>query len=218
MARSPLDENWSLKGFVAAGTVQIALLLAAASAFGIAGERRQNASALISVPLRSIVPSAEPIVRKAAIRIPPPQSERATPGAFPVAARPSIVVADTAPGKTAEPAPTIAANLVPHGLPGTSIRGDIEPSKDVLAAYVADLRHAIMMRKPGGLSGKGEVRVRFSLDRAGRLLEATLAASSGQIVLDRNALRMIRRAAPFTPPPDALSDDQLRFEIGINFH
>ena len=45
-------------------------------------------------------------------------------------------------------------------------------------------------------------RITFSVGRAGNLLSASLAASSGHAGLDAAALAKVRRAAPFPPVPD----------------
>lgn len=51
---------------------------------------------------------------------------------------------------------------------------------------------------------EGTALLRFSIDREGRLLERALVTSSGHAVLDRAALELLARAAPYPAlPPDA---------------
>ncbi len=71
------------------------------------------------------------------------------------------------------------------------------------AAYVRMLWSRINARKPAGQDLVGKALVTFVLDGQGRLTAASIAQSSGQILLDKLALRALRDAAPFPPPPDA---------------
>jgi TonB family protein len=54
------------------------------------------------------------------------------------------------------------------------------------------------------LSLKAQVQMR--LGRAGEVLEATLASSSGNGLFDAMVLAAIKKAAPFSPPPEHLRD------------
>jgi protein TonB len=47
----------------------------------------------------------------------------------------------------------------------------------------------------------GKVLVRFVLNRAGDVIDSTVTKSSGNAILDREALDMLRRASPFPPFP-----------------
>lgn len=47
----------------------------------------------------------------------------------------------------------------------------------------------------------------FRIDRSGRLLDATVAHSTGLPVLDLAALSIVRRASPFPAIPDALREE-----------
>jgi protein TonB len=49
----------------------------------------------------------------------------------------------------------------------------------------------------------GTVQVKFVLNRAGDVIDSTVAKSSGNSVLDREALEILRRASPFPAFPDA---------------
>jgi protein TonB len=60
--------------------------------------------------------------------------------------------------------------------------------------------------------------VRFAVGRAGELISVELAASSGNAALDRLALRTVRNAGPFPPPPATVEGDQLVFTIPFSFH
>src|SRR5437016_675146 len=57
-------------------------------------------------------------------------------------------------------------------------------------------------RYPPQAGGKvGEARLAFSIDRGGRVLASRIVHSSGSDALDREALALLRRAAPLPPPP-----------------
>jgi protein TonB len=59
-------------------------------------------------------------------------------------------------------------------------------------------------RYPAAAHGaSGTVTVRFELNRAGEVIDSELSKSSGNTVLDREALDLLRRASPFPPFPAA---------------
>ncbi|WP_068082785.1 energy transducer TonB [Novosphingobium rosa] len=54
---------------------------------------------------------------------------------------------------------------------------------------------------------QGSGAVLFRIERCGRLLGATLATSTGHDALDKAALAMVQRAAPFPAIPESLPDE-----------
>jgi protein TonB len=64
------------------------------------------------------------------------------------------------------------------------------------------MRHVSRVRRPN-IAARGVARVTFRIAGSGALLGARLSRSSGSAALDRAALTVIRRAAPFPPPPAA---------------
>jgi periplasmic protein TonB len=73
-------------------------------------------------------------------------------------------------------------------------------------------------RYPPQARGKvGETRLAFSIDRTGRVLASRIVHSSGSEALDQEALALVRRAAPFPPPPAGLPDDRLSFMVPIRY-
>ena len=62
------------------------------------------------------------------------------------------------------------------------------------------MRHLARVPRPRA-SGRGAALVQFSVADGGRLASARLARSSGSTRLDRAALTVVRRAAPFPAPP-----------------
>ena len=81
-----------------------------------------------------------------------------------------------------------------------------------LAAWSAAIQSRIarQQRYPRGDHGEGRVRVAMVIQRSGALSEVGIAQSSGQAALDRAAVQAVRRAAPFPPAPEGLSDDWYR--------
>ncbi|MEE4118282.1 MAG: TonB family protein [Paracoccaceae bacterium] len=62
------------------------------------------------------------------------------------------------------------------------------------------MRHVIRVRRPD-VAARGAARVTFRVAGSGALAGASLSRSSGSAALDRAALTVVRRAAPFPPPP-----------------
>lgn len=65
-------------------------------------------------------------------------------------------------------------------------------------AHIAKRQKRDVVRKAGQT---GESRVRFAIDGNGNVLSASLARSSGNAMLDDEAVSMVRRASPVPAPP-----------------
>jgi len=63
----------------------------------------------------------------------------------------------------------------------------------------------------------GTVLISFSVNRAGGLVSARLEQSSGSDALDRAGLDIVRRAAPFPPPPPDLHGTAIQRTVPIRF-
>ena len=59
--------------------------------------------------------------------------------------------------------------------------------------------------------------VRFVLDRGGRLRSSEITASSGHPLLDRAALDLLQRAAPFPALPPDLTTDEIELVLPIEY-
>ena len=67
----------------------------------------------------------------------------------------------------------------------------------------------------GGRQGQpGSAGVRFAIDEAGHLLSVEVVVASGIPTLDAEALAIVRKAAPFPPPPPGA---QRTFVANVNF-
>jgi protein TonB len=73
-------------------------------------------------------------------------------------------------------------------------------------------------RYPSSARGaQGAVVVRFVLNRAGAVIESAVTKSSGNDVLDREALEILRRASPFPPFPAAKPGPQDIYIAPVSF-
>jgi len=61
------------------------------------------------------------------------------------------------------------------------------------------------------------VYLRFTVDRNGKVLRASIARSRGFRLLDQEALQMLQQAAPLPPLPAALSGDRLNIVVPVEF-
>ena len=152
-------------------------------------------------------PAADPEVAMAPE--PPPEEG-------PIEHKPPPVTAPAAPVPTAPQTAPAPAKLAA----GPPVAPMPRPTSAALASWqrllVAQLeRHK---RYPPQARGKvGEARLAFSIDRTGRVLASRIVHSSGSEALDQEALALVRRAAPFPPPPAGLPDDRLSFVVPIRY-
>jgi len=71
---------------------------------------------------------------------------------------------------------------------------------------------------PTGAAGQsGTAKVRFVIDRQGKLISRTLVESSGSELLDAAALTMVERAEPFPQSPADMKDEELSFTVPVIF-
>ena len=64
---------------------------------------------------------------------------------------------------------------------------------------------------------EGVASLAFAIDRKGNLLSSRIATSSGSPILDAEAVALVKRAAPFPPPPAEIADADLSFVVPIRF-
>jgi periplasmic protein TonB len=98
---------------------------------------------------------------------------------------------------TAAPQPVDAARANTNASPMAGVSSSISPAtwRSALQAHLN--RHK---RPPAG-AGRGVSEVAVTIDRAGRVLAARLARSSGHATLDQEAVALAHRASPVPPPP-----------------
>lgn len=67
-------------------------------------------------------------------------------------------------------------------------------------------------------SWQGEVVVDIQLDKNGNLQSSTIQKSSNHEALDKQALEMVKKAAPFPAPPEALRGSAFNILVPVSFH
>lgn len=147
-------------------------------------------------PVPKIVPMPVPVTR-AAIPTPPPAA--AQPAPQPVQQPAVQAMPKTDP---AQPAPQ-PANNAPDSWEGR-----------VLARIARYRRYPANAKRA---REQGVVFIHFRMDRAGHILTASLARSSGHADLDQAALDTLRRADPLPSIPDD-RPDQLELSVPIEFY
>jgi periplasmic protein TonB len=85
----------------------------------------------------------------------------------------------------------------------------------VWGEYLMALRQRIDERRTHQKKTNRPTKVRFILDRQGRLIQSELLQSSGNAAADRVALRAVEDSAPFGQFPDRATEDRLR--VTFNF-
>jgi TonB family protein len=110
------------------------------------------------------------------------------------------------------PRPTIASSASKR--PGSPLKSP-SPQPDA-TSYGATVR-ALLARQPRAVGPAGTATVMFAIDRSGRLQYARISDKSYNSALDAMALATVENAAPFPPPPEALSPEALSYSIQIGF-
>ncbi|MDB5405626.1 MAG: tonB protein [Rhodospirillales bacterium] len=64
---------------------------------------------------------------------------------------------------------------------------------------------------------QGTVMLRFTMDRGGQVLAASIERGSGFAALDREVLELIRRAQPLPPLPAEVAAGQLELIVAVQF-
>jgi protein TonB len=97
--------------------------------------------------------------------------------------------------------------------PGSSAANSLKRWRDLVMARLQSAK-----RYPsGGAGAQGEVMIRFTLSRDGRVLGRSLIRSSGSSALDEEALAMVSRAAPFPPMPPEISGPSVILPVPVRF-
>jgi protein TonB len=63
----------------------------------------------------------------------------------------------------------------------------------------------------------GATLVSITIDRSGKLVRARVLRGSGHALLDKEALSVARRAAPFPAPPDGIGSSTFSFSVTLRF-
>jgi periplasmic protein TonB len=86
------------------------------------------------------------------------------------------------------------------------------------ASYMSGVTSRLLARRyfPAG-APSGSVVINFSVSSAGKLMSRKVVRSSGSSILDRAALNIVDRAAPFPPFPKSVTAPHLNFNVPMSF-
>jgi periplasmic protein TonB len=157
---------------------------------------------------------------------PAPAPEREQQEAIPVAASPTPaptereipMVAAAVPVLPVEPVPsTVATDSQPVQLTAAPMEDSAERGR-----YEQDVAHWVERQRNYPLAARqrrleGTAIVRIQVDGDGALLDARLVRDTGHAMLDRAALDMIHRAAPYPRVPRSLSSAPVEVLVPIQF-
>ncbi len=156
----------------------------------------------------AVVPPPATVTAKAAAR---PRQPRPAPPKM--AATPPPAPQGNATGRAGEGA-------APDAGTGDASAGGGRPGdrQDYLATLAAWLeRHKEYPQQARARRQEGVVLLRFTIDRAGRLLNWRIDQGSGYAALDREVEAMLRRATPLPPLPPEMTQAELELAVPIRF-
>ena len=165
-------------------------------------------------------PKPKKVIRRRVPKTPPPQPAKPTPAKTtpaPVPAAPAVTTAKAAPKAPAVPppaAPAPARTKVPPKpvkAKAVNLRGYMR------GLHGALLRHRRYPAVAKRLGLEGRVLLELRVKRDGKLAKVALYRSSGHGVLDREALRMGRAAAPFKSLPTGYGRDVFVVVVPVDF-
>ncbi|WP_127090292.1 energy transducer TonB [Aquabacter cavernae] len=149
-----------------------------------------------------------------AVPEPPPPKPVEKPKPKPTASR-----KPPAPATSAAPrsdAPTSTATAAPSA--GSSSANSTAPAtwRSMLVSHLN--RHKRYPGESRTAKEEGTARLRFSIDRSGRVVGATLVGTSGSPRLDAEVMAMIQRASPVPAPPPEVAGSVITFTVPVNFN
>lgn len=151
---------------------------------------------------------APPPPRRAEIALPKPEPKRVERKKPAPEKRPS-------PRETRPPPPQ--EKRVAMATPEASRQSSAAASSAYSSLVYGHLQRFKQHRPAAAGNASGRVNVRFVLNRAGNLIAASIVGSSGNAVLDQEALAIVRRANPFPPFPAEKPGAQDSFLGPIDF-
>lgn len=189
----------------------------------IAPPKAPEAVATITEPEPAPEPPKPKVLPKIEPKIIPTPKPTPVETYEPQTSAPEAVV-DPAPPAVMSVAPKVDATPVftapppPPEPPGPS-QADLDSARK---GYADRLARAIAAKKQyprvAQMRGwQGEVLIDLKLDANGTVLATTILQSSGFEVLDKQALEMVKKAAPFPPPPEILKSSIFNIQVPVSF-
>jgi protein TonB len=121
----------------------------------------------------------------------------------------------SAPTRPPAEQPAAMPSPVPGPDPGDVLAGRGRQRNDYLTRV---FRHLEPYRDPASVRGQhGRVVTRVTVARDGRVLEVSIASSSGSPALDSAEMAAIRKGSPFPPLPAAMPGDPVILILPINY-
>ncbi|MEP9378249.1 energy transducer TonB [Aquabacter sp. CN5-332] len=158
----------------------------------------------------ALLPPPRPVEE---VKEPPPPKPVEKPKPKPKASRkPAAPTTSAAPRSDAAPSNATAA---PNS--GASASNSAAPAtwRSMLVAHLN--RHKRYPAEARARREEGTARLRFSIDRSGRVVGASLAGSAGSPALDAEVLDLIRRASPVPAPPPEVAGGVITLTVPVNF-
>lgn len=156
-------------------------------------------------------PQKKPIIKEspAPVSEPPPSSQ-------PQEALPPPVM--TAAPKTETP-PTFTAPPPPPEPPKGPSQADIDNARSLYGGLLTReiAKHKQYPRVAQMRGWQGEAMIELKIDSNGNLVSSKIVTSSGYEILDKQGLEMVRKAAPFPPPPEALRGRNFDIMVPVSF-
>lgn len=158
-------------------------------------------------------PKLIPVKKPAPIETYEPQATPPETAEEPV----SAPVMSVAP--TVEATPVFTAPPPPPPPPPGPSQADLDAARRGYAERLARAiaQHKKYPRVAQMRAWQGEVLVDLKLDNQGNVLASGIERSSGYEVLDKQALEMVARAAPFPAPPDILKSSVFNIQVPVSF-
>jgi len=186
------------------------ILAATGVSVGSGGKRAQHI-AVVSLPPLSSPPPSE---------IAPERQGKGQSAAAPVTL-PTASVGGASPETARETVPALATNagalLPPAEVPASPQAPATTPAGDAMEQYKLRIWRQILAHRPRGVQASGTTVIGLQISPGGSLLASEIASSSGNMNLDRIALRTVRQSAPFPPAPATLGAERLAFAVPMEF-
>jgi len=167
------------------------------------------------------IPEQElPAVPQAEVALPPPppkviEKRRPPPPPKPRPARVQPKQAPPAESAASAPPAAVAQPAAAAPSPAAAAAATASWQAQILAHLNRFKRYPAeaQMRRHQGVA-----YLRFTLNRAGKVLRFTLQRGSGHELLDQEALALIERAQPLPPPPPELARETFELVVPLQFH
>jgi protein TonB len=153
---------------------------------------------------------------------PPTQEAKSEPESYtppPTQLPPQTAVIAVAPAPEAPTSPVPPAPIVTPPPPPAPSQSEIDDARGRYgnALWGAIEKHKQYPRIAQIRGWQGEVILELLLDGSGKLKSKKVLASSGYEALDKQALDMVEKAAPFPTPPEALRGNSFTIKVPIPF-